>query len=149
MVLLNAAPAQRLEPGLLSQLDALVVNEREATALTNDEQSPNDAAAALRARGPRIAVITLGPSGSLFCDDTGVHRVEPFPVKAIDTTGAGDAFMGALAVALAAALPSAAAVRFANAAGAAATSSLGAQAALPRLDDLRRLFGLHVPSLEA
>jgi ribokinase len=148
-ILLNAAPAQRLEPGLLSQLDALVVNEREATALTNDEQSPEDAAAALRAMGPRIAVITLGPSGSLFCDDTGVHRVEPFPVQAIDTTGAGDAFMGALAVALAAALPSAAAVRFANAAGAAATSSLGAQAALPRLDDLRRLFGLHVPSLEA
>lgn len=148
-ILLNAAPAQRLQPGLLSQLDALVVNEREANALADREQSPDAAAAALRAAGPRIAIITLGPSGSLFCDETGVHRVEPFAVKSIDSTGAGDAFMGALAVGIASALPTRAAVRFANAAGAAATGSLGAQAALPRLEDLRRLFGVDVPSLEA
>ena len=158
-IVLNAAPAQRLQPGLLSRLDALVVNEREANALVVNEReanalggrerSPEAAAAALRATGPRIAIITLGSSGSIFCDETGVHRVEPFAVKSIDSTGAGDAFMGALAVGLAAALPSAAAIRFANAAGAAATSSLGAQAALPRLEDLRRLFGVDVPSLEA
>ena len=157
-VLLNAAPAQRLEAGLLSQLDALVVNEHEARALSVDEReagaladegSPETAAAALRAMGPRIAIVTLGADGSVFCDETGVHRVEPYRVQAIDSTGAGDAFMGALAVALAATLPTAAAIRFANAAGAAATSSLGAQAALPRLEDLRRLFGVHVPSLEA
>ena len=158
-IVLNAAPAQRLQPGLLSRLDALVVNEREANALVVNEReanalggrerSPEAAAAALRATGPRIAIITLGSSGSIFCDETGVHRVEPFAVKSIDSTGAGDAFMGALAVGLAAALPSAAAIGFANAAGAAATSSLGAQAALPRLEDLRRLFGVDVPSLEA
>lgn len=147
-ILLNAAPAQRLQPGLLSQLDALVVNEREASALAGDED-PSTTAAALRTMGPKIVIVTLGPSGSLFCDETGVHRVEPFAVKSIDSTGAGDAFMGALAVALAAALPRAAAIRFANAGGAAATSSLGAQAALPRLEDLRRLFGVDVPSLEA
>ncbi len=140
-ILLNAAPAQRLEPGLLSQLDALVVNEREANALVGHED-PSTVAAALRTMGPKIVIVTLGPSGSLFCDETGVHRVEPFDVKSIDSTGAGDAFMGALAVGLAAALPSPAAIRFANAAGAAATSSLGAQAALPRLDDLKRRFGL-------
>ena len=158
LVLLNAAPAQRLGPGLLSQLDALVVNEHEARALSVDEReagaladegSPETAAAALRAMGPRIAIVTLGADGSVFCDETGVHRVEPYRVQAIDSTGAGDAFMGALAVALAATLPTAAAIRFANAAGAVATSSLGAQAALPRLEDLRRLFGVHVPSLEA
>ena len=147
-ILLNAAPAQGLEPGLLSQLDTLVVNEREANALV-DQKDPSLAAAALHTNGPKIVIVTLGPSGSLFCDETGVHRVEPFPVKAIDTTGAGDAFMGALAVGIARGLATGAAVRFANAAGAAASSSLGAQAALPRLDDLRRLFGLHVPSLEA
>ena len=157
-IVLNAAPAQRLEPGLLSQLDALVVNEREANALAVNEgeanalagdEDPSTTAAALRTMGPKIVIVTLGPSGSLFCDETGVHRVEPFAVKSIDSTGAGDAFIGALAVALAAALPSAAAIRFANAAGAAATSSLGAQAALPRPEDLRRLFGVDVPSLEA
>ena len=147
-VLLNAAPAQRLEPGLLSQLDALVVNEREAGVLVDQETSPEAAASALRARGARTAIVTLGPAGSVFCDDTGVHRVEPFPVKSIDATGAGDAFMGALAVGIARRLETEAAVRFGNAAGAAATSSVGAQAALPRLDDLRQRFGLDLSSSE-
>lgn len=147
-VLLNAAPAQRLEPGLLSQLDALVVNEREAGVLVDQETSPEAAASALRARGARTVIVTLGPAGSVFCDDTGVHRVEPFPVKSIDATGAGDAFMGALAVGIARRLETEAAVRFGNAAGAAATSSVGAQAALPRLDDLRQRFGLDLSSSE-
>jgi ribokinase len=150
-VLLNAAPAQRLEPGLLSQLDALVVNEREANALVAYEreaktlvqhEDSSTTAAALRTMGPKVVIVTLGPSGSLFCDETGVHRVEPFDVKSIDSTGAGDAFMGALSVGIARRLETKAAVRFANAAGAAATSSVGAQAALPRLDDLRRQFDL-------
>jgi ribokinase len=148
LVLLNAAPAQRLEPGLLSQLDALVVNEREAKALV-DHEDASIAAAALRATGPKLVIVTLGPAGSIFVDHTGLHRVEPFHVRGIDSTGAGDAFMGALAVGIAKGLATEAAMRFANAAGAAATISLGAQAALPRPDDLRRLFGLHVPSLEA
>jgi ribokinase len=157
-VLLNAAPAQRLEPELLSQLDALVVNEREAKALLVDareakalveHEDPSTTAAALRTMGPKLVIVTLGPSGSVFCDETGVHRVAAFDVKSIDSTGAGDAFMGALAVGIARRLPTAAAVRFGNAAGAAATSSVGAQAALPRLEDLRRLFGVNVPSLEA
>jgi len=138
-VLLNAAPAQRLDPGLLRQVDALVVNESEAKALVDHKGSPEAAATALRATGPRIAIVTLGPAGSVFCDDSGVHRVPPFRVTAIDTTGAGDAFVGALAVGIARRLATGAAVRFANAAGAAATTSLGAQAALPRLEDLRRL----------
>lgn len=149
MVFLNAAPAQPLEPVLLSHLDALIVNQQEADALMGNEQSPEAAAAALHATGPKLVIVTMGPSGSLFCDDNGVHRAEPFPVTAIDSTGAGDAFMGALAVGIARRLDTKSAVRFANAAGAAATSSLGAQASLPRLDDLRRLFGVHVPSLEA
>jgi ribokinase len=157
-VLLNAAPAHRLEPGLLRQLDALVLNEREANALIAyereatllaDHDDPSTTAAALRTLGPRLVIVTLGPTGSLFCDETGVHRVEPFPVKSIDATGAGDAFMGALAVGIARGLPTEAAIRFGNAAGAAATSSVGAQAALPRLEDLHRLFGVDVPSLEA
>src|SRR6266480_3843507 len=140
-VVLNASPAQRLDPGFLEQLDALVVNEREARDLVN-EASPEAAAVALRAMGPRTAVVTLGPAGSVFCDESGVHSVQPYPVTAIDATGAGDAFVGALAVGIANGLPTEAAMRFGNAAGAAATTSLGAQVALPRLEDLRRLFGL-------
>ena len=146
-VLLNAAPAQRLDPGLLSRLDALVVNEREANALV-DHEDPASMAAALRTLGPKLVIVTLGPSGSVFCDETGVHRVEPFDVESIDSTGAGDAFMGALAVGIARRLETKAAVRFGNAAGAAATSSVGAQAALPRLDDLRQRFVLDLSSSE-
>jgi len=147
-VLLNAAPAQRLDQGLLEQVDTLVVNEREARDLVN-EASPEAMVQALHAIGPRIAIVTLGPAGSVYCDETGVHRVEPFRVKSIDATGAGDAFVGALAVGLANGLPVQAAMRFANAAGAAATTLLGAQAALPRLDDLRRLFGLDLSFSES
>jgi len=157
-VVLNAAPAQRLDAGLLNQVEALVVNEREAELLVVDdrvagvlanEEGPEAAAAALRAMGPRIAIVTLGPVGSVYCDETGVHRVEPFHVKSVDATGAGDSFVGALAVALANGLAAEAAMRFANAAGAAATTLLGAQAALPRLDDLRRLFGLDLSFSES
>jgi ribokinase len=140
-VVLNAAPAQRLNPGLLNQVDVLVVNEREARDLVN-EASPEAAAAALRAMGPRIVVVTLGPAGSVVCDESGVRHVEPFPVKAVDATGAGDAFVGALAVGIAKGFPTHATMRFANAAGAAATTSLGAQLALPHVKDLHRLFGL-------
>jgi len=140
-VVLNAAPAQRLDQGLLEQVDTLVVNEREARDLVN-EASPEAMVQALHAIGPRIAIVTLGPAGSVYCDETGVHRVEPFHVKSIDATGAGDAFVGALAVGLANGLPVQAAMRFANAAGAAATTSLGAQVALPHLKDIHRLFGL-------
>jgi ribokinase len=149
-ILLNAAPAQQLSESLLGEVDALVVNEREAQMLAESPRAAFDApevtAAALRGLGPRIAIVTLGPAGSVFSDESGVHRVEPFPVKSVDSTGAGDAFVGALAVGLASALPTEAAVRFANAAGAAAASKLGAQAALPTLSDLRRLFGVDVGS---
>ena len=143
-VILNAAPAQRLDPELLDQIDALVVNEREAELLVVTDRlagalDHEAAAVALRAMGPRIAVVTLGPAGSVFCDETGVHNVQPYAVTAIDATGAGDAFVGALAVGLARGLPTEGAMKFANAAGAAATTSLGAQAALPHVKDLRRL----------
>jgi len=146
-VILNAAPAQRLDPGLLDQVDALVVNQREAEVLVGhdrlagalDNEAANEAAAALRAMGPRIAVVTLGSNGSVYCDEAAVHRVEPFHVMSVDATGAGDAFVGALAVGLARGLPTEGAMKFANAAGAAATTSLGAQAALPHVQDLRRL----------
>ncbi len=147
-VVLNAAPAQRLDQGLLEQVDTLVVNEREARDLVN-EASPEAMVQALHAIGPRIAIVTLGPAGSVYCDETGGHRVEAFHVKAVDATGAGDAFVGALAVGLANGLPVQAAMRFANAAGAAATTLLGAQAALPRIDDLRRLFGLELSFSES
>ena len=141
-VLLNAAPAAPLPLELLRGLNALVVNESEAAALLGRSAPGVAAAAALHAAGCALAVVTLGAAGAAFCNADGARVAEPFAVRAVDTTAAGDAFVGALAVALAGGRPAAEAVRFANAAGAAAATRAGAQESLPRLEDLRRLFGV-------
>ena len=141
-VLLNAAPAAPLPLGLLRGLEALVVNQSEAAALLGRSTSGVDAARELHAAGSALAVVTLGAAGAALCDADGARVAEPFPVRAVDTTAAGDAFVGALAVGLAAGRRAAEAVRFANAAGAAAATRAGAQESLPRLEDLRRLFGV-------
>jgi ribokinase len=141
-VLLNAAPATALPRGLLPELAALVVNESEAAALLSRSLPGVDAARELHAAGCPLVVVTMGAAGSALCDEDGGRAVAPFRVKALDTTAAGDAFVGALAVGLAARRPAAEAVRFANAAGAAAATRAGAQESLPRLEDLRELFGV-------
>jgi ribokinase len=152
VIVLNAAPATHLEEAVLSQLDVLVVNEGEARLLaggvTESLPAPNEATArALRAAGAKTVVMTLGSEGALLCNSDRPRHIDPFPVEVVDTTGAGDAFVGALSVALAAGLAPDSATRFANAAGAAATTSLGAQSSLPRQSDLRRLFGVDLASL--
>ena len=152
VVVLNAAPAAHLEEAVLSQVDVLVVNEGEADLVARDvtESRPASKAAsaqALRAAGVKTVVLTLGSEGALLCDRDGTRHLDPFAVDVVDTTGAGDAFVGALSVALAAGLAPDPAVHFANAAGAAATTSLGAQSSLPGPNDLRRLFGVDLASM--
>ncbi|HSR24550.1 MAG TPA: ribokinase, partial [Candidatus Eisenbacteria bacterium] len=148
-VLLNAAPAAALDRDLLRGVEVLLVNESEAGALLGrpvaDATAGMEAAWALHAAGARLAVVTLGAAGSALCDAGGPRRVEPFPVETVDTTAAGDAFAGALAVGLAAGLPAGAAARLASAAGAAAASREGAQASLPTAADLARMFGVQAP----
>jgi ribokinase len=141
-VVLNAAPLPKLvEPAfadLLSAVDVLVVNEGEAAHLA-DERAPRDwtaLAGRLRAYGPDTVVITLGARGAVAADAAGTYACEAFAVDVVDTTGAGDAFCGALAVALADGLPIADAMRRGCAAGALAATRMGAQAALPTRADL-------------
>ena len=147
--LLNAAPAAALDAALLRGVEALVVNESEAAELLGrpvpDAAAGLAAARDLHAAGARLAVVTLGAAGSALCDADGSRRVAAFPVTAVDTTAAGDAFAGALAVGLAARLPAPEAARLASAAGAAAASREGAQASLPTAADLERLFGVRAP----
>ena len=105
--LLNAAPAAVLPAGVLEGCDPLVVNESEAMILLGDPQvacsDPESAARRLMGLGPRSVVITLGASGALAMGTDGtIHREPGRTVEAVDTTGAGDAFCGALATALAA-----------------------------------------------
>jgi ribokinase len=99
------APAQPVPPELLHGLDPLLVNEHEAAFLlgTATVGDPLAAAAELLRLGPSAAVITLGPAGAAVADGSGTRLLPAVPVATvIDTTGAGDAFAGSLAAALAA-----------------------------------------------
>jgi ribokinase len=143
-VILNPAPARPLPAGLLQQVSILTPNETEAELLTGiavtDETSASRAAATLRDRGVSTVIITLGARGALLADSTGPRMVAGFPVKAVDTTAAGDVFNGALAVALGEgrALPDA--VRLANAAAAISVTRLGAQPSAPTRPEIDRLL---------
>lgn len=142
-VILNAAPAQPLDAGLVSLADYLIVNTTEAAAIAEVSGSvpPEAAARALQARGARTVVMTLGASGALSVgpgDD--FTAVPAFDVTVVDTTAAGDAFAGAFAVAVAEGADTHEALLFGTAAGALAVTRAGAQPSLPtraEVDSLR------------
>jgi ribokinase len=105
LFILNASPVRSLSGELLGRTDILVVNRAEATALLGEnpgvEESAIRMARELRGLGPQAVVITLGASGAVLADSHGVeHRPAP-PVHPVDTTGAGDTFVGSLAARLA------------------------------------------------
>lgn len=143
-VLLNAAPAQALPEGLLGALDVLVVNEFEAARVAgaHEPEGPEEALALARelARRVPVAVVTLGARGLVWAGAEGEGILPAFEVRAVDTTAAGDAFVGGLAAALAAGEPLERALRFASAAGALAATRHGAQPSLPSAEAVRTLL---------
>ncbi len=143
-VILNPAPAQPLPPELLSRVDVLVPNESETALLTGlpiDSLARVEAAAgALRASGVGAVILTLGERGALLAQAGGTQAFPAFAVTALDTTAAGDAFMGGLAVALAEGRSLAEGVRWGNAAGALAATQLGAQPSLPARRAVEKLL---------
>src|SRR3954447_9050818 len=144
---LNPAPIHPsiLEPDVLELIDLLTPNREEARELAGveslDRGPTGDLSAArrLRARGVGRLVITLGAEGCLVASDDGYVLVPAPAVEAVDTVGAGDAFNGALAVALAEGLPLTDAAKRACAAGALAVTQPGAQGASPRREQIDRL----------
>jgi ribokinase len=151
LCILNLAPVPPEAAAILADRpDWLVVNESEAAALLNDPDpdrslTPAQAAEALVTRGPRHAVVTAGAHGAAVAGPEGTDTIPGFKVQAVDTVGAGDTFVGALAVALAVGVPSREAVRAAAAAGAAAVTRPGAQTAMPRPPDILFTTGLKWP----
>ncbi len=143
--ILNPAPACPLPDSLLNLVSFLTPNETEAELLTGikvaDKAGASKAAAALRARGVETVIITLGSRGALLADADGEQFIPGFKVKAVDTTAAGDTFNGALAVALAEGMTSAAAVRFANAAAAISVTRAGAPASAPTRKEILAMMG--------
>jgi ribokinase len=133
--LLNLAPTREVPQKLLEKLDPLVVNEHEAAFLLGEKVEGVDGALAaapeLLALGPKAVVITLGREGAVFFDGESTQHVTSPEVEVVDTTGAGDAFVGALAAKLAKDNSLEDAVAYAVRAGAAAVTKEGAQGALP------------------
>jgi ribokinase len=129
--ILNPAPAQAVDMTALSGLDYFIPNESEAEAITGIAvQSVADAkkcAEKLLAEGIGRIIITLGSQGSLFAGGGVSELVPAFPVRSIDTTGAGDAFIGSFAVLLAEGVEEREAVRRANLYASLSTTGVGTQ----------------------
>ena len=147
-VVLNPAPAPappgRLPAELTRLVDVLVPNEFEAALLTGlpveSDQQIRTAASALRASGAAQVIITLGGRGALLATADGFQHFPAFPVKPVDTTAAGDAFVGSLGAALAEGRPIAEAMRWGSAAGALSTTKKGAQPSLPQRGEVEELL---------
>ncbi|MBI5431687.1 MAG: ribokinase [Planctomycetes bacterium] len=137
VAILNAAPAQELSDDALAAFDVLVVNEHEAALLAGRSAEPEALARELARRGPRAVVVTLGAAGALVLVEGRPERCAAFAVEVRDATAAGDAFVGALACALADRAPWSMALARASAAGALACTRPGAQPSLPNADELR------------
>jgi ribokinase len=144
-VILNPAPARPLPDELLALVDVLIPNETETAMLTSlpvgDLAEAGTAAAALRGLGVGTVILTLGERGALLAWEEGTRHFAAFAVTPVDTTAAGDAFVGGFAVALAEGRTLAEAVQWGNAAGALSTTKPGAQPSLPTRQELERLVG--------
>ncbi|RDG34950.1 ribokinase [Streptomyces corynorhini] len=165
---LNPSPPVELPAGILAACDPLILNEHEARVVlegpagdgrTDGERTgggpvgdgrtgggpvgddPREWARALLALGPRSVVITLGARGALVADGVTTELVEPVRVRAVDTTGAGDAFTAALAWRLGTGAGLADAARYAARVGAAAVTREGAQASFPTAAEVAALGG--------
>jgi len=140
-VFLNTAPVAELPGELLALVTILIANEVEAAALApGSPRSVDEQALAFVGAGVPIAIVTLGAEGAVLATPEGVTNIPPFPVQAVDTVGAGDAFCGAIAVAFAEGIAPPAAARFASAAGALSVTRPGAAASLPHRIDVERLI---------
>ena len=130
--LLNFAPPREVPDGLIPLADPLVVNEHEARFLLGgDPGEPESLAGGLLELGPRSVVVTLGADGALLAAGGSTRRFDAPKVEVVDTTGAGDAFVGALAARLAGGAGPEEAVPYAVLAGAVAVTREGAQGSLP------------------
>lgn len=140
LVILNPAPARVLPDGLLRQIDVLVPNRSELAALSGVDREPTELEAIARlARalpGSTRVVVTLGADGALVVDEERSAHVPSPQVVAVDATGAGDAFCGALGVALVQGLDLIDSAEFAVQAASLSVTTRGAQPSMPTREEL-------------
>jgi ribokinase len=145
-VVLNPAPARTLPEELIALPDFIVPNEGELSLLTNqpvkDLASAENAAKALLARGAQTVIVTLGANGALIVNQEVTKHIPAFQVDVVDTTAAGDAFIGGFASALLQDKPLGEAVRYGCACGALAATKFGAQPSLPTKEEVEGFMSL-------
>lgn len=156
-VILNPAPAQQIPDALIALADFIIPNETELGLLTglpvNDINSTEEAARKLLEQGAQNVIVTLGSKGALIVTPTQVTHVDAYTVNVVDTTAAGDAFIGGFATKLLESdsllsnvqeqsLALQRAVRYGCACGALATTKFGAQPSLPTKEDVERFMSL-------
>jgi len=147
LFVLNPAPAQKLPPALLALVAVLTPNEIEAEILTGvkvvDPASACAAADLLLEAGVKSAIVTMGAKGSLLAEGSRREHVPAEKVNVVDTTAAGDAFTGSLAVSLGQGHNLYDAVLFANRAAALCVTKMGAQPSMPTLQEVRGFIPTH------
>ncbi|TXR60048.1 ribokinase [Bacillus sp. AY18-3] len=135
-VMLNPAPAQVLSEDILEKATYITPNEHECRIVLDDFTSPIED---LLAKYPNKLLMTEGSKGVRFHNGTEIVHVPSIAVDVVDTTGAGDTFNGALAVALSEGETLQKAIRFANIAGGLSVTRLGAQGGMPTRDRVREV----------
>jgi ribokinase len=147
VVVLDPSPARAVSDMLLRSIDYLTPNESELSILTGGAPQPalrrGDAVTRSRqliARGVRKVLVKMGRQGALVVTDTTEHLYPAFPVEAVDTTAAGDAFNAGLAFGLARGMAEAEACRFASATAALSVTEHGAQSSMPRRPEVDALL---------
>jgi len=140
---LNPAPAMKLAPSFLAEIDLLIPNEHEAAILTGitvtDFDTAEKAARALIAQGVSEVIITMAEKGAIYVGKDKVIKQPAYKVSPVDTTAAGDAFCGGLVSELARGKDMESALKFAAAAGGLATTKSGATPSLPTENEIRSL----------
>jgi ribokinase len=135
LFILDPAPAQKLNPKLLKMVDILTPNETEAQILTDikvaDEESACTAAKKLLKLGVKSVILTMGAKGCLIAGSDRIEFISALKVDAVDTTAAGDAFTGSLAVGLAQGKKLYDAALYANYVAALSVTKIGAQSSMP------------------
>lgn len=141
-VVLNPAPAQPLPDELLASVDYITPNRTELGRYTGMEAGGEDLELAMRsmkAKGTAHVVTTLGGAGSAYLDDNGtLCRIPGYPVKVVDTTGAGDCYNAGLAVSLARGQSLDESIRYATLVSGLAVTKFGAQKGMPTKEEARR-----------
>ncbi len=141
---LNSAPGMPLKEEFLKQIDYLILNESECEMLTGREvrgkASSFNAIKILQAKTGNSVILTLGSEGVVSIEDNNVWHTKAFKVDVVDTTAAGDAFVGGLVISLQSGKSLKDAVEYASASGALATTKFGAQPSLPSEIDVKNFL---------